>query len=151
MVEEVPTRSMFFFGTLMDKDVLAIVLGRIPAAQDREAAFLRGWRRVLVAGRPYPMLVPQSGGRVEGVLVNGLSERECERLGFYEGWEYVTAPVTVRTLAGRVVETEMFTCSDGVLADNRDWGLDLWQRKHKPAALVAAIETMARFNRVSGV
>ena len=150
MAEDVPTRSMFFFGTLMDADVLAAVLGRLPATQDREAAFARGWRRVFVASRPYPMLIPQSGGRVEGLLVSGLSEREYERLGFYEGWEYVTAPVSVRTLAGRAVETEMFTCSDGILSDNRDWRLDVWQRKHKPAALVAAAEIMARFARVAG-
>ncbi len=151
MAEDDPTRSMFFFGTLMDADVLAVVVGRLPAAKDREAAFLRGWRRVFVAGRPYPMLIPLAAGRVEGLLVSGLSDREYERLGFYEGWEYVTAPVTVRTLAGRVVATEMFTCSDGILSDNRDWGLDLWQRKHKAAALAAAAETMARFARVSGM
>jgi len=151
MDDDIPTRTMFFFGTLMDMDLLAAVIGRLPAAAAREAAFLRGWRRVFVAGRTYPMLIPQPAGRVEGLLVGGLDERDCERLSFYEGWEYVTAPVTVRTLAGREVATAMFTCSDGVLADNRDWSLELWRRKHKPAALVAVAETMARFARVSGL
>ena len=87
-------------------------------------------------------------GCYDGLLVGGLDERDCERLSFYEGWEYVTAPVTVRTLAGREVATAMFTCSDGVLADDRDWSLELWRRKHKPAALLAVAETMARFARL---
>lgn len=151
MAEDIPTRCMFFFGTLMDADILAIVVGRLPAPQDREVAFVRGWRRVFVAGRPYPMLVPHTGGRVEGLLVSGLSDRECERLAFYEGWEYVTAPVTVRTLSGRNVETEMFTCPPGILADERDWKLDFWQRKHKPETLISAREIMARYTRVSGI
>ncbi len=150
MTEDLHTKSMFFFGTLMDADILAAILERSPAAAEREVAYLRGFRRVFVAGRPYPMLIEQTGGRVEGVLVHGLSERDCARLGYYEGWEYVTAPVTIRTLSGKTIETEMFTCSSGVLAENRDWRLDIWQRKHKPAALTAASEAMARFARVSG-
>jgi hypothetical protein len=150
MTEDIPTKSMFFFGTLMDADILAIILGRTPPAAEREPAFLRGWRRVYVAGRTYPMLVDHPGGRVEGLLVHGLSERDCTRLSYYEGWEYVTEPVTVRTLSGKTVETEMFTCSSGILADSRDWKLDVWQRKHKPAAATAAADAMTRFARVSG-
>ncbi|OAN51269.1 hypothetical protein A6A04_16595 [Paramagnetospirillum marisnigri] len=139
---------MFFFGTLMDLDLLALVLGRRPDTAQREVAFLRGQRRVFVAGKPYPMLVPQQGGRVEGLLVNGLSDADVERLAYYEGWEYVTDPVTVRTLAGREVATEMFTASSGVLPDStRDWKLDLWQRKYKPEALVQVAQTMARYGR----
>jgi hypothetical protein len=150
MVEEILTRSMFFFGTLMDADVMSTVIGRLPPLNEREAAFLRGFRRVYVAGRPYPMLVPHAAGRVEGLLVSGLTDREYERLGFYEGWEYVTAPVTVRTLAGRSVDTEMFTCSDGVLSDDRDWKLDLWQRKYKTETMATAKDAMARFARIHG-
>jgi hypothetical protein len=147
MVDDLHTRNMFFFGTLMDVDMLSMVLGRIPASADREAAFLRGLRRVFIVNRPYPMLVQQTGGRVEGLLVSGLGERDMERLAYYEGWEYVTEPVTVRTLAGRSVETEMFSASSGVLPELRDWKLDFWQRKHKPEALVQASETMARLGR----
>ncbi len=150
MTDDLHTKSMFFFGTLMDTDILAAVLGRSPPSSEREVAYLRGFRRVFVSGRPYPMLIEHNGGRVEGVLIHGLGERDCARLAYYEGWEYVTAPVTIRTLSGKTIETEMFTCSSGILADNRDWRLDAWQRKHKPAALSAAKETMARFARVSG-
>lgn len=145
MIDDLHTRSMFFFGTLMDVDILTLVLGR-PAA-GREAAFLRGMRRVFVSGRPYPMLVPQAGGRVEGVLVGGLEDRDVERLAYYEGWEYVMEPVTVRTLAGREVATEMFAASSGVMAEARDWKLDVWQRLHKPEALGRAEQAMARFGR----
>jgi hypothetical protein len=145
MADELHTRSMFFFGTLMDGGVLAAVLGRVSARSQHEPAFLRGWRRVFVAGRPYPMLIQQAGGRVEGVLADGLSDRDVERLAYYEGWEYVSEPVTVRTLAGREVATEMFTASAGVLPDSHDWKLDVWQRKHKTAALAQAVAAMAKF------
>lgn len=62
----------FFYGTLMDRAVLAAVLGRAPAAPPR-AAILHGYRRMFRHGASYPVLAPAAGEAVSGVVVEGLA------------------------------------------------------------------------------
>ncbi|MEE8559476.1 MAG: gamma-glutamylcyclotransferase family protein, partial [Alphaproteobacteria bacterium] len=75
----------FFFGTLMDPDVRALVIGGPAPASRIEPATLAGFRRVHVAGRSYPMLISDALGRVEGCLVRGLDGRARARIGQFEG------------------------------------------------------------------
>ena len=53
----------FFYGTLMDPDVRALVLS--PAMRDVavEAAVLEGYRRVFMRGRVYPVVIPACASR----------------------------------------------------------------------------------------
>ncbi len=87
---------MFFFGTLMDVDVLEAVLGHPMPADAREPALLSGWKRVAMAGRAYPMLISHPTGSVDGHLVRNLSEQDRLRLDHYEGAEYRVGIVMVR-------------------------------------------------------
>jgi len=137
---------MFFFGTLMDPDVLALVLGHSLASVRIEPASVRGLRRVHVAGRSYPMLLPHPGGRVEGHLVGGLTELDRARLAYYEGWEYDVGPVTVTDAAGRTVSALMYVCPPQIEAENRVWRLDHWQSVHKSGYLPRLRLLMARFD-----
>ncbi|TAN47303.1 MAG: gamma-glutamylcyclotransferase, partial [Rhodospirillales bacterium] len=79
------TNRLFFYGTLMDDDVRKAIVGR---PVDVAAASLQGYRRVPVAGRTYPMLVPCQGQCIEGLLADGIDARELKRLIRYEGPEY---------------------------------------------------------------
>ncbi len=137
-----PGATFFFFGTLMDGDVLAAVLGRALPDARREAATVRGFRRVLVAGRDYPMLLPSAGGRVTGMLASGLDRGDIKRLRHYEGRRYTIAAVTARTASGRTVKAALFACSP-TLATGTPWRLDLWRRRHKPNALRRIAALMA--------
>lgn len=127
---------MFFFGTLMDRDVLTAVLGREVADGDVRPAVLDGWRRAGVAGRSYPMLVRHPAGRVEGLLVDGLDGDDRERLERYEGPEYRVAALTVRADGGDV-PAGVFLCRPEVEAGRREWRLEDWRRRHKPSTLAA--------------
>ncbi|MBI4182847.1 MAG: gamma-glutamylcyclotransferase [Proteobacteria bacterium] len=55
-------RPFFFYGTLADADVLARVAGERPARAGLKPGVLDGYRRVAVARRDYPTLVPAAGG-----------------------------------------------------------------------------------------
>ena len=78
----------FFYGTLLDRDLLARVVGRrVPDARI-ESATLEGYRRLRMTGTPYPMLARESGGRVDGILVKGLGQTAARRLSNYEGHRY---------------------------------------------------------------
>ncbi len=65
----------FFYGTLMDPDVVARVAGGHRGPTPLEPADAEGFARVYVAGVSYPMLVPRPGGRVEGRLARGVDSR----------------------------------------------------------------------------
>jgi len=141
---------MFFFGTLMDPEVLSLVLGHPLDDLTRTPARIRNQRRVHVAGRSYPMLVPHPGGEVTGHLVTGLTPADRARLAYYEGWEYQVGPVTVIPPSGQSVQAELYTCPPEIRPDRRPWRLDHWQRIHKAGYLPRLRQLMASFNPTAG-
>ena len=76
----------FFYGTLMDPDVRAIVLGREAslAAHVRDAV-LFDWERRSTRGVSYPVVVQKPGEHVNGVIVSGLDTLSRRALVAYEG------------------------------------------------------------------
>lgn len=134
---------MFFFGTLMDADVLATVLGHTADALRMEPARLDGWRRSAIAGRTYPMLIPHPTGAVDGLLVHGLDERDRGRLDYYEGPEYRVGCLMVRTRDGNEVMAESYLCAPGVAGGREEWRLETWRMRHKRAALTRIRALMA--------
>lgn len=143
--------NLFFYGTLMDAEVREIVCGQ--PLDSVEPALVQGFRRVFVAGRHYPMLLPHASGWVEGTLVTGLDAETVHRLQVYEGWEYDLHPVKVRTHAGQSVLAHIFLCPQGIAADRREWRLEDWQRRHKRAFLPKArqlMETALKTGKLTG-
>jgi len=134
----------------MDPDILALVLGRRPEPATIRPAWIRGRRRVFVADRPYPMLIPHPGGRVDGHLLDRLGEADLARLSFYEGWEYDLAPVNVDTAPGRTEAAWLYEAAPSVRPDPRLWRLDRWQSLHKGMALARLARLMDAFGPQSG-
>lgn len=95
--------NFFFYGTLMDEDVRALVVGRRAPPSACRPAVLAGYRRVFRDGAAYPILVRARASegdgvtRVDGCLVAGLSKREISRLKVFEGEEYELTDLPVRT------------------------------------------------------
>ena len=70
----------FFYGTLLDHDVTALVLGRrLPPAAFMPAS-LPGHARRRVKSATYPIVVRDPRGEVPGAIVGGLSARDVARL-----------------------------------------------------------------------
>jgi len=130
-----PAAPHFFYGTLIDRELLARVSGRRVPESDIEPATLRGWRRVGVVGRSYPILVASPGGSVEGVLVRGLGDGAERRLADYEGPNYRLARSTAIDRRGRPVACAVFLFAGGLRPDRREWRLERWQRRWKRRAL----------------
>ena len=68
--------AYFFFGTLMDREVLATVLDRAVAGDELRRAWLHGYRRVRAANVSYPILVPAAGLVVGGAVFQPKSARD---------------------------------------------------------------------------
>lgn len=121
----------FFYGTLMDADVRAAVLGRTLAPMHLGSAVLRGFRRVRMAGTAYPVLA--AGGpedRVDGLLARGLSRADTAKLIRYEGAAYVVKSLPVETAPGETVMARIFCSRSNVRLTAEPWTLVDWLRQN---------------------
>ena len=139
------TGAIFFFGTLMDAELRRLVLGGDLASDQIETGAIGGFRRVRVAGRDYPMLVPHPTGRVVGVLARKLGGQALRRLVVYEGAEYRLVRMVVADRCGRSILARVFLADPRVRWDPRSWRLETWQRRHKRNCLRRIGEAMAGY------
>jgi len=123
----------FFYGTLLDVDVAALVLGRRLPPGAYVPASLPGHARWRAKGASYPVAIPDPRGEVAGAIVGGLSTRDVGALAAFEGPGYRIVPLRVRS-QGNLVTVAVFEPVVSRLQPSRDpWDLALWQRRHKRA------------------
>ena len=127
----------FFYGSLRDPEVLALVLGRAIAPRALKPAELQGFRTLRVAGASYPLIEPCAGSGVEGVVAEGLSPADAARLAQYEGPDYSRRAMTVRLAGGRAVAALVFRPRPSLRTDGTPWRFDDWCRDEKARFLAA--------------
>ncbi|MGZ8409581.1 MAG: gamma-glutamylcyclotransferase family protein, partial [Hyphomicrobium sp.] len=123
--------NFFFYGTLLDDDVFALVTGRSTAPHDRCRAAIHGHLRVFREGASYPILVAAAGGRVDGALVAGLGPKETERLKTFEGDEYDLVQLVVHRHNRGPASAYVFMAKTWVAGSAEEWDLAHWRRRHK--------------------
>lgn len=123
----------FFYGTLLDRDVTALVLGRRLPPQAFVPATLPNHARRRVEKGSYPIVVPDPREDVPGAVVHGLSDRDVAFLAAYEGPGYRIAPL--RVWSGRKLTTvSVFEpVAQRLKASGELWDLENWQRRYKRA------------------
>lgn len=137
---------LFFFGTLRHQPLLDIVLGRKIAPKP---ATLPGYRVVWARGESFPMLVEDAGATAQGVLARGLTDRDIDRLTFYEGaFCYDLVEITVAGADGPVA-ARVFMPRQAPWQPGADWQLQDWVDQWGPLTLVAAAEVMRAHGRES--
>lgn len=135
----------FFYGTLMDADVLGAVIGRAGAVGS--PARLAGFRRTFAAGKHYPIIVPDSSSQVEGIAVAGLGAEEEAALRFYEGANYTVETVRIDLPeAGESAEALVFTPLKLESAGPAGWDLRVWQHETKPNFMVRLRKMMGKYH-----
>ena len=121
----------FFYGTLLDRDVTALVLGRRLPPAAFVPAVLPGYSRWRVQGGSYPISVPDRKGQVSGAIVGGLSARDVARLAAYEGPGYRIAPLKVKVSDALITVAVFEPIASQLKPTNKPWNLALWQRRDK--------------------
>ncbi len=135
---------IFLFGTLLDPELRAIVLGR---AVPGRAATLPDHAIEVVAGGDWPILVPRDGAQAEGLMVD-LDTEAAARAAFYEaGYGYAAVPAEIRAGGGRFA-VRVYRAPDGT-GSGRPWGLEAWQAAKGPLTRRAAARAMAMFRRIA--
>lgn len=158
--------DIFLYGTLLNAELRAVLLGtagRVPASEAAvpegrvpagaavpdgpapasEAAVLEGHAVERAADRPLPMLVPAAGGQARGLLLRGLDAPARARLDTYEvAFGYLPRPVTVATGCGPAQAAAYFP-PEGQEGAGRPWALSEWEADELGPALLAAEELLA--------
>jgi hypothetical protein len=121
----------FVYGSLLDADVTALVVGRRLPPHAWVPATLEGFSRRKARGVSYPVAVRDPKGMVEGAVISGFSRREVGRLAAFEGPRYHTVPVKVR-IRGRLTVVSVFAPKEKAFQPvDGTWSLEEWQRRHK--------------------
>ena len=118
--------NWFFFGSLMDPQVLEVVVGRYVHEEDCHPAELPGYRRVRVRGESYPALVQTPGESVDGLMVEGLSAEEGLRVIYFEGDEYRPEEIQLQLKNAKPVSAFAFLAGDELPLTEEDWALERW-------------------------
>ena len=121
----------FFYGTLLDRDVAALVLGRRLPPSAFAPAILPGYSRWRVQGGSYPISVPDRKGEVPGAIVGGLSARDVARLSAYEGPGYRVVPLKVKVAGGLATVSVFEPLVARLKPTDKTWDLVRWQRRDK--------------------
>jgi hypothetical protein len=133
----------FFYGTLLDRDVTALVLGRRLPPAAFVPAVLPGYSRWRVQGGSYPVSVPDRKGSVTGAMVGGLSARDVARLAAYEGAGYRIASLRAR-VAGVLTPVSVFEPIVSKLRPTRRrWDVTLWQRQDKRVFVERLVQALS--------
>lgn len=136
---------IFFFGSLMDRDFLGLVLGRDVSDLQLEAAVLRGFQRRRARGETFPVLVPHPGGEVAGLVIDGVSEDEVGRLCYYETPDYALQPFPVETAVDRS-HAHVFIATGRLEVDDAHWEFEAWVATEKPLGLLLAQDLMRHYD-----
>jgi gamma-glutamylcyclotransferase (GGCT)/AIG2-like uncharacterized protein YtfP len=89
--------NLFCYGTLMHAPIMQVVCGVVPPSI---RAQLEGYARYGVRAHPFPGIVLEPGGMVEGILYQGVSPVMLQRLDAYESDFYQRVDVIVRDSTG---------------------------------------------------
>lgn len=135
----------FFFGSLMDPDVLSIVLGRPLAEHERVPATLHGYTRLVVSEETYPALRPEPGGKVHGLMAEQLSEEDGRRICFFEGEEFRLEEHELELASGERRRAVAFMLTENYGTEHQHWDFGHWRAAYKSSFLEMTEEWMALY------
>lgn len=126
---------LFFYGTLLDVDVRALVIGATAQAVVLTPARLDGWQRRRARGRSYPVIQAAAGRSVDGAVTSALTPAVVARLSAYEGPGYVLIGCRPVLADGTTVAAQVYQPTERLPADDADWDLARWQAGEKASFL----------------
>ena len=122
--------NIFVFGTLLSENFRKIVLGRELHSEHICTASLKNFCVYWAEGGPFPVIVPQDGAEVHGIVLKDLNEHDIERLNYYElGFGYVLREALVETNDG-LQDVFAYFCKSSDMASKNLWSFDDWHKKH---------------------
>ena len=138
--------NIFIFGTLMDKALLEIVLGR---KVELVSATLKDYGVFKVMDADYPVMIKSVGLVANGIILNELTKMDILRTDFYEHiFDYFLKPVQV--LSQEVlIDTQVYMPSKVIPRLEEPWSLKDWQEVSGERTHGFAKKVMTKFGVLS--
>lgn len=138
--------NIFIFGTLMDKALLEIVLGR---KVELVSATLKDYGVFKVMDADYPVMIKSVGLVANGIILNELTKMDILRTDFYEHiFDYFLKPVQV--LSKEVlIDTQVYMPSKMIPRLEELWSLKDWQEVSGERTHGFAKKVMTKFGVLS--
>lgn len=138
--------NIFIFGTLMDKALLEIVLGR---KVELVSATLKDYGVFRVMDADYPVMIKSVGLVANGIILNELTKMDILRTDFYEHiFDYFLKPVQV--LSQEVlIDTQVYMPSKLIPRLEEPWSLKDWQEVSGERTHGFAKKVMTKFGVLS--
>ena len=138
--------NIFIFGTLMDKALLEIVLGR---KVELVSATLKDYGVFKVMDADYPVMIKSVGLVANGIILNELTKMDILRTDFYEHiFDYFLKPVQV--LSQEVlIDTQVYMPSKSIPRLEEPWSLKDWQEVSGERTHGFAKKVMTKFGVLS--
>lgn len=137
-----PGHNFFFYGSLMDRELLEAVIDRTSDHLHLQDACLNDHVAETAKGYSFPTLVARRGACVDGLLAQGLSDADVARICYFEDTEYSTVNLTVATAQTQVV-AQVFIGTSTLASSGEPWDFLHWRTHHKPL-LVAVTRRVMR-------
>ncbi len=141
--------NIFLYGTLCDKELLEICLGRSLSSISLVSAKLENHSVFWVKNRNFPVIKFDHGSVTQGLAVLDLKERDLEQLDFYEGgfkYELRKASIILKDngLSGKnnTIDAYIYFNNDDKIELDKRWNLDEWQRRYGVISRLVAKEYM---------
>ena len=140
--------NIFLYGTLCDKELLEICLGRSLSSINLISAKLENHSVFWVKNRNFPVIKFDHGSFAKGLAVLDLKEHDLEQLDFYEGgFNYELRKVSIilkdkgLSYNNTIFAYVYFNNDDKIEVDKR-WNLDEWQFRYGLISRLVAEEYM---------
>ena len=141
--------NIFLYGTLCDKELLEICLGRSLANVSLLCAKLENHSVFWVKNRNFPVIKFNRGSFVQGLAVLNLEDQDLEQLDFYEGgFDYELRKVSIvlenngLSSKNSTMEAYVYFNNDDNIEVDKSWDLGEWQRCHGLISRLVAKEYM---------
>ena len=141
--------NIFLYGTLCDKELLEICLGRSLSSISLVSAKLENHSVFWVKNRNFPVIKFDQGSVTQGLAVLDLKERDLEQLDFYEGgfkYELRKASIILKdnglSYRNNTIYAYVYFNNDDKIEVDKRWNLDEWQFRYGLISRLVAKEYM---------
>jgi hypothetical protein len=134
--------TFFFYGSLMDRDLLEAVIGRRASGIAFTPGWLTGYTAEKAAGYTFPTLVESRTGRVNGVITQGLTQADADRITYYEDNDEYAAQIIDIATAETDIAAQVFMSATPMMSSGEPWSFDRWKKHDKPLLLAITRKVM---------
>jgi Gamma-glutamyl cyclotransferase, AIG2-like len=134
--------TYFFYGSLMDRELLEAVIDRDSQHLSFTPGALGGFVAEIAHGYSFPTLVPRVPGSVNGLIAHGLQDADVSRIAYFEDTEYAPVAQGIETDRGTITAS-VFMSTQSLRSSGVPWDFSHWRVHHK-AVLVAVTRRVMR-------